>query len=115
MFREGFESKAEVAVHEEQMKTLKWAVYTHIAAWGGFLFLGGVMVGALAEEKDRQHADLRAAYVGILEIMSNYLETADKYMKGHLLRVSDWATEIEGQTAAATATAMLRNQVLGER
>ena len=27
----------------------------------------------------------------------------------------DWAPEVEGQTATAAATAMLRNQVLGER
>ena len=94
MYREGTEAQAEEDVRQEKFKDLRLLVYTHVAAWGGFLFLSGVIVGALADERKREHAALRRAYVGILGIVSNYLETADKYMKGHMLRVSDWSTEI---------------------
>ncbi len=43
---------------------------------------------------DRRLIDLRKAYIGILEILSKYLESTDNYTKGHSLRVSEYAQEI---------------------
>jgi putative nucleotidyltransferase with HDIG domain len=37
---------------------------------------------------------LRQAYIGILEILSKYLESTDRYTKGHSVRVSELAMEI---------------------
>jgi putative nucleotidyltransferase with HDIG domain len=38
--------------------------------------------------------DLKNAYIGILEILSKYLESTDRYTKGHSVRVSELAMEI---------------------
>lgn len=62
--------------------------------WGGFLTLAGYVVGTLYEQKERKVQELRRAYIGVLEILTKYLESADRYTKGHSLRVADTATDI---------------------
>lgn len=79
---------------QEEMKGLSWEIYSHIAAWGAFLFLSGVIVGALSEERQQRLNDLRLAYTGVIEILSKHLQAADKSMRNHLIRVSDLATDI---------------------
>jgi putative nucleotidyltransferase with HDIG domain len=64
-----------------------------LLSWGGFLILASVAVGTLYEENERQLKDLKNAYIGILEILSKYLESTDPYTKGHSVRVSELAKE----------------------
>ncbi len=64
-----------------------------LSAWGGFLILASVTIGSLYEENERRLADLKNAYIGILEILSKYLESTDPYTKGHSVRVSELAME----------------------
>lgn len=68
-----------------------------LAAWGGFLILAGIAVGTLYELSERRYQDLKKAYIGVLEIMTKYLESTDRYTKGHSVRVSELAMD----TAAA--------------
>ncbi|MBS3907045.1 MAG: HD domain-containing protein [Syntrophaceae bacterium] len=65
-----------------------------ILSWGGFLILSSVAVGTLYEQNERRMKDLKNAYIGILEILSKYLESTDRYTKGHSVRVSELAMEI---------------------
>ena len=62
--------------------------------WGGFLTLAGYIVGTLYEQKMKKVTELKRAYTGILEILTKYLESADRYTKGHSLRVADTSTDI---------------------
>jgi len=39
-------------------------------------------------------AQLKSAYLGILEILSKYIESSDTYTQGHSVRVSNYATEL---------------------
>jgi len=71
-----------------------WQEIALLSSWGGFLILASVAVGTLYERNERRLVDVKKAYVGILEILSKYLESVDQYMKGHSLRVAEWATEI---------------------
>jgi len=64
-----------------------------LSSWGGFLILASVAVGTLYEQNERRLADIRNAYIGVLEILSKYLESTDRYTKGHSLRVSELAME----------------------
>lgn len=68
-------------------------VFASLSAWGGFLILAGITVGTLYEQNQRKIEDLRRAYVGVLEILSKYLEDTDRYTKGHSLRVSEMAMD----------------------
>ncbi len=63
-------------------------------SWGGFLILASIAVGTLYERNERRLQDLKNAYVGVLEILSKYLESTDRYTKGHSVRVSEMAREI---------------------
>lgn len=65
-----------------------------LSAWGGFLILTSIVVGTLFEEKEKRIQELRNAYIGVLEILSKYLESADRYTKGHSLRVAEMAVEM---------------------
>ncbi|HUL37959.1 MAG TPA: HD domain-containing phosphohydrolase [Thermodesulfobacteriota bacterium] len=63
-------------------------------SWGGFLILTSIAVGTLYEQNERRLRDLKNAYIGVLEILSKYLESTDRYTKGHSVRVSELAMEI---------------------
>jgi putative nucleotidyltransferase with HDIG domain len=76
-----------------------------LSSWGGFLILTSYAVGGLYEQKERRTEELERAYVGILEILSKYIETKDGYMKGHSMRVSEYAKSI------AIAMELPRHQV----
>jgi putative nucleotidyltransferase with HDIG domain len=65
-----------------------------LVLWGGFLTLAGYIVGTLYEQKEKKVHELRRAYMGVLEILTKYLESADRYTKGHSLRVADISTDI---------------------
>jgi putative nucleotidyltransferase with HDIG domain len=82
-----------------------WHSLARLSSWGGFLILASVAVGTLYEQNERRLLDLRNAYIGILEILSKYLESTDRYTKGHSSRVSELAMEI------AIAMEMPRNEV----
>jgi putative nucleotidyltransferase with HDIG domain len=71
-----------------------WQDIATICGWGGFLILTSVAVGSLYETKERQLQDLKNAYMGVLEILSKYLESTDPYTSGHSTRVSELATAI---------------------
>lgn len=63
-------------------------------SWGGFLILSSIAVGTLYEQNERRLKDLKNAYIGVLEVLSKYLESTDRYTKGHSVRVSELAMEI---------------------
>jgi putative nucleotidyltransferase with HDIG domain len=71
-----------------------YAPLTRLSSWGGFLILSSVAVGTLYEQKERHLLELKHAYIGVLEILAKYLESTDRYTKGHSVRVSEMAMEI---------------------
>ena len=62
--------------------------------WGSFLMLTGYITGTLFTQKTKSIDDLKNAYIGVLEILSKYLESADRYTKGHSVRVAKLSMEI---------------------
>ncbi|NWG13060.1 MAG: HD domain-containing protein [Acidobacteria bacterium] len=66
----------------------------NLLPWGGFLILASYTVGYLYEEKQKQIEVIRDAYVGVLEILSKLIESADRYTEGHSVRVSRLAMEV---------------------
>jgi len=65
-----------------------------LAGWSGFLVLTSYIVGALYEQKQKRVDELQQAYVGILEILVKYLESTDRYTKGHSERVAEHSMDI---------------------
>lgn len=75
-------------------ETGKTYVIISLTAWGSFLILTSAALGYLYEEKEKRIKDLKAAYIGILEILSKYLESSDRYTEGHSVRVAHLAEDI---------------------
>lgn len=65
-----------------------------LLSWSCFLLLTSAVIGYLYEEKEARIKDLKAAYIGILEILSKYLESYDQYTQGHSVRVAHLSEEI---------------------
>lgn len=76
-----------------------------LSGWAGFLLLTSYVVGVLYEQKQKRIDELQRAYVGILEILVKYLESTDRYTKGHSERVAEHAMDI------AMAMGLSRNEV----
>jgi putative nucleotidyltransferase with HDIG domain len=74
--------------------TAKTYVIISLLAWSSFLVLTSAAIGYLYEEKEKKMKELKGAYIGILEILSKYLESADRYTQGHSVRVSHLAYDI---------------------
>jgi putative nucleotidyltransferase with HDIG domain len=72
----------------------KTYIIVSLTAWSSFLILTSAAIGYLYEERDKKIRDLRAAYIGILEILAKYLESADRYTQGHSVRVAILSEDI---------------------
>lgn len=69
-------------------------IIVSLTAWSSLLILTSAVIGYLYEEKEKRIKDLKIAYVGILEVMSKYLESADRYTQGHSVRVAHLSEDI---------------------
>jgi hypothetical protein len=49
----------------------------NLVTWGSFLILTGALMGGLTEQREQKIRQMRAAYVGVLEVALKYLEVAD--------------------------------------
>ena len=69
----------------------------HLVVWGGFLGLTSVAVGTLSDRSKRQIQELKTAYLGVLEILSKFLENSDQYTKTHSVRVAELSCAIAAE------------------
>jgi len=69
-------------------------LFWNVATWGLFLITASYVVGLLYEQKQKKIDELKKAYMGILEILSKYLESTDSYTQGHSVRVAENAMRI---------------------
>jgi len=94
----------------------KLRVFSMLSAWGGFLILVTLVASYLFEVNQKRIRELREAYIGVLEILTKYLESKDEYTKGHSLRVAELAAETaktmglsEDEVEVVRAAAMLHD------
>ncbi len=87
-----------------------------LSLWGCFLILTSVVVGGLYDKNKRQNIELKSTYEGVLEILSKFIDAADKYTNGHSHRVAEMATEMaigmrfpERQTETLRVAALLHD------
>ncbi len=69
----------------------KFKLHFFLIAWGSFLVLTAIVASTLSHQKQRRVQELRQAYVGILQILTKYLELADRYSAGRSMRVAELA------------------------
>lgn len=60
-----------------------------LTVWGGALGLTAILVGTLCDERAKTVDELHAAYVGVVEVLSKYLQSADPKVKARSTRIAE--------------------------
>ncbi len=90
VFSIAFMNEAQFVGHDPEA----WMRWLDLGTWGCFLVLTAFLVGSLYEEKEQQFRDLQQAYQGILELMSKFIDSVDRYTENHSRRVATFAVEM---------------------
>lgn len=68
-----------------------------VVVWGGVLGLMALMVGTLSDELSSRMAELHEAYVGVVEVLSQYLQSANPRLKDRSHRIAELCQEVAQQ------------------
>ena len=60
-----------------------------VTVWGSVLGLVSMLVGTLSDERLSKTAELHEAYVGVVEVLSRYLQSANPFLKARSSRVAE--------------------------
>ncbi len=77
----------------DRISAEKFKLHFSLVTWGAFLILSAVTSSILYDQKQRRIRDLKSAYAGVVEILTKYLELADRHSAGRSVKVADLATE----------------------
>ncbi len=58
-----------------------------LTVWAGALGLTAILVGTLCDERAKTVEELHAAYVGVVEVLSRYLQSSDPQVKARSTRI----------------------------
>jgi putative nucleotidyltransferase with HDIG domain len=67
--------------------------WSDLALWSGFLLISAYATGTLYEQGERRLRELRGAYYGVLQILTQFVGN-DKFTQNHSYRVSVYAVRI---------------------
>ncbi len=65
-----------------------------IMTWGAVLGLTALMVGTLSDERNAKMNELHEAYVGVVEVLSRYLQSANPRLKAQSSRVAELCQQV---------------------
>jgi len=89
--------------------------WSDLALWSGFLLISAYAIGTLYEQGERRLRELREAYYGVLQILTQFVGN-DKFTQNHSYRASVYAVRIaeemhlpESQLEDVRASALLHD------
>jgi hypothetical protein len=62
--------------------------------WGAVLCLTALLVGSLSDERNAKVRELHEAYVGVVEVLSRYLQSANPRLKDRATRVAELSQKV---------------------
>lgn len=65
-----------------------------VTVWGSVLGLVAILVGTLSDERKAKTAELHEAYVGVVEVLSRYLQSANARLKARSIRVAELSQKV---------------------
>ncbi len=65
-----------------------------LTVWAGVLGLTAILVGTLCDERARTVGELHEAYVGVVEVMSKYLQSANPKHKAKSTRIAELSQKL---------------------
>ncbi len=72
----------------------EWMRWLDLVVWASFLYLTAYGVGRLAHREQRRVREMRQAYVGVVEVMSKFIDSMDRSTENHSRRVAGRAVEV---------------------
>jgi response regulator RpfG family c-di-GMP phosphodiesterase len=69
-------------------------VFLSLTVWGAVLGLTALLVGTLCDERAQKLSELHEAYVGVAEVLHNYLQSCNTGGKTRSVRVADLSQNI---------------------
>ena len=68
-----------------------------ITLWGAVLGLPSLLIGTLSDERRTQMNELHDAYVGVVEVLSRYLQSAHPRLKDRSVRIAELSQRVAGE------------------
>ena len=68
-----------------------------LTVWGAVMGLNAIFVGTLSDERTQKLQELHDAYLGVVEVLSRYLKSADPALKDSSKRISGLSQEVARQ------------------
>ena len=65
-----------------------------LTVWAGVLGLTAILVGTLCDERNRTVGELQEAYVGVVEVVSRYLQSANPRHKAKSTRIAELSHDV---------------------
>lgn len=65
-----------------------------LAIWGAVLGLTAILVGTLSDERSAKIEELHESYVGVVEVLSKYLQTANQSLRDRSKRICDLCRQV---------------------
>lgn len=65
-----------------------------MSVWAAVLGLTALLVGSLSEEKQKKQLELHEAYVGVVDVLSKYLQSANPRLKARSARVAELSQQV---------------------
>jgi hypothetical protein len=65
-----------------------------LAVWGAVLGLSAIMVGTLSDDRTSKLEELHEAYVGVVEVLVQYLQSANPGLRAESTRVAELGREV---------------------
>ena len=60
-----------------------------VTVWGATLGLTAILVGTLSDDRTAKMKELHTAYIGVVEVLSRYLQSANPHLKARSERVAE--------------------------
>lgn len=73
------------------------AIGLAVTIWGAVMGLNALLVGTLSDERTQKLQELHDAYVGVVEVLSRYLSSADPKLKDRSQRISELSQKVAAQ------------------
>lgn len=65
-----------------------------LTVWGGALGLTAILVGTLCDQRSKTVHDLHEAYVGVVEVLSKYLQSGNPNRKARSIRIAEMSQQV---------------------
>ena len=68
-----------------------------VTVWSAVLGLTAMLVGTLSDERERKSGDLHEAYIGVVEVLSQYLQSAHPHLKARAISVAELSQKVASE------------------